>query len=142
MRTACKFRNPRNGDEYAWPVNHTTEEAFGKARSYEHTSPTSGVGLVRQQGDDQPLTLQLSGTILTRGQEAAFVNWFELSRTQSIYWVDWTGASYEVLITSYQPRRERVMLNPRDRGMDYIVRWSMQLEVLAVISGPWQGVPA
>jgi hypothetical protein len=139
-RVACSFRDPRTGTVYAWPVNHTTEEQFGKQRNVEHTAPTSGVGLVRQQGDDQPLILQLTGTILHRTQEAAFVEWFELSRLQSIYWTDWTGAEYEVIITGYQPRRERVLLNPRDRGMDYVVRWTMTLEVLAVRAGPWQGV--
>lgn len=140
-RIANRFTNPATGDIYDWPINHTAEEQFGKARNYERTAPTAGVGFVRQQGDDSPLILRMTGTILTAAQDQAFIDWFALARRQSVVFRDWTGAEYEVLIVSYQPVRQRVDWNHRDAGMrTHIIRWTMELEILNVRSGPWVGV--
>jgi hypothetical protein len=139
-RVANRFTNPSTGTTYDWPINHTTEEQFGLIRNYERTAPTAGVGFVRQEGDPTPLTLKMSGTILTVAQDSAFVTWFNLGRTHSLYFRDWTGAEYEVLFVSYQPQRVRVDWNHKDPAMrTYIIRWDMELEVLRVISGAWAG---
>ena len=139
-RVANQFRDPATGDTYDWPINHSDENETARSRNIEHTAPTSGRGLVRQQGDDSPLVFTFSGTILHAAQNARFVEWYELGRDQTVIFRDWTGAEYEVLITAYQPRRERVMWNPRDPDMrDHIIRWSMTLEVVQVLAGPWEG---
>jgi hypothetical protein len=139
-RVPNRFTNPADGTFYDWPINHTTEEQFGLIRNYERTAPTKGVGFVRQEGDPTPLTLKMSGTILTATQDTAFIGWFNLARHNSIYFRDWTGAQYEVLFVSYQPQRVRVDWNYSDPNMrTHIIRWDMELEVLRVLSGAWEG---
>lgn len=147
MRVANVFIDPANGDEYPWPINHSEEESFGKTRTIDHTAPTArgsdpGVGLIRQQGDDTPLTWKYSGTILDPTQEDAFIDWWERSRQRTIFFRDFTGAEYEVIITGYEPKRIRCLVNRRggDRWPFHYVNYTLSMEVLTIRSGPWVSV--
>jgi len=146
MRTPNVFTNPKTGATYSWAINHAEEEATGKDRTFEHTAPTAhgsdpGVGLIRQQGSEGPMVLKYSGTILSLAQHQEFVAWFNLCRTQSIWFRDFAGDEYEVIISSYAPKRERVMHNPRggETARNFIIRYSISMEVLAIRSGMWAG---
>jgi hypothetical protein len=123
---------------YDWPINHNEEEESGKVRNVTHTAPTANnVGLVKQQGDDSPFVLKLKGHIKTRAQYAAFWQWFQLCRTQTIYFRDFDNQQYEVQITSFLPTRSRRHsypapgLDPHDHYWTY----TMELEVYRFISG-------
>jgi hypothetical protein len=128
--------------DYPWPINHTTEESFGKRRNITVTSPTAGIGHILQQADDTPMVIKLGGTILTRAQHAAFAAWFERSRSRSVYFTDFAGDTYEVLIVAYEPTRQRTVRNPRDQANAplWFWRYTMELHVLNFGVGPWAGV--
>lgn len=135
-RTPNYFSNPANGDRYDWPVNHDTEDAVSKARSITRSATTSNVGIVRQQGDDGPLTLKLSGTILHRDQLRAFWHWYALCRTQTIYFYDFDNQGYEVQITEFSPVRKRTLRNPRDPSAPlHYWTYSISLDVYALLEG-------
>jgi hypothetical protein len=141
-RTAWRFTNPVNAALYDFPINPSEEEAFGKRRNVEHSSPTGLTGLVRQQGDDQPLVLKASGTILTRAQLVAMIGWFQLCRTQTIYLRDHAGDQYEGLLTAFEPTRKRTLRNPRDlaQAPEWYWTYTIEFEVVRIISGTWAGV--
>lgn len=138
-RVANRFLNPWTGDTYDWPVNHAEEESFGKSRNIDHTAPTSGQGLIRQQGDDSPMGIRLSGTVFHKAQHQAFINWFNLSRTQTIYWRNFDLEEFEVIFTGYLPQKKRTLRNPRDFANAPYHYWTytMEFDVVRFISGVW-----
>jgi hypothetical protein len=125
-----------DGTSYAWPINHDAEDAFGKTRNLEHTALLKGSGLVIQQGDDGPLTIKVSGAILHKAQVQAFDAWFERCRTETIHFTDFAGDSYEVMITSFTPTRQRTLRNPRDPSIPlHYYKYNLEMEVIQVLSG-------
>lgn len=121
---------------YDWHVNHDEEDSFGKTRTYEHTALLKGTGLVIQQGDDQPMQIKVSGTIFHRAQIEAFDAWMAWTKVETIHFRDFAGDEYEVLITSFQPKRVRTLLNPRDSGAPlHYWKYSLEMEVVEIISG-------
>jgi hypothetical protein len=138
-RTPNRFTDPWTGSYYDWPINHSEEEAFGKTRNIDHTAPTSGLGLIRQQGDDTPMAVKLSGTIFHKAQHQAFIGWLEKSRTQTIYFRDFTGETFEVIVTAYQPTRQRTIRNPRDFANAPYHYWhyTLEMDVVRFIDGDW-----
>lgn len=141
-RTANRFINPATAVEYAWAVNHREEDDGGQERSIERGAPTGAVGLVRQQGDESPLTFRYKGTILTEAQLETMIDWYVLCRTQTIYFRDFAGDEYEVVITGFKPRRIAVVQNKRDLVNAPLWKWEYEIamEVLTVRSGPWVGI--
>lgn len=140
-RTPCQFIDPATGFAYAWPINHSEESEVNVANALQYSAVMAGGGLVRQQGDPSAVTISLSGTIMHRTQHQNFIYWSLLSRQQTIYWRDQDTAQYEVQITSYKPKRERVTHNPMDPGMPlHIIRWSMDMDVFRVMWGDLLGV--
>lgn len=138
-RTANQFQDPAGvRTTYDWVVNHSEEEEFGKERNIEHSAPTGGVGLVRQQGADAPMVLELRGVIFHEAQYQEFWAWWKLSRTQTIYFHDFAGDSYEVVFTSFKPTRHRTIRNPKDysNAPYWFWRYTMRLEVVRFIDGP------
>lgn len=138
-RIANRFLNPWTGAYYDWPINNSTEESFGKTRNIDHTAPTSGLGLIRQQGDDSPMAIKLSGTIFHKAQHQAMIAYFNLSRTQTVYFRDFTGETYEVIITAYQPTRQRTIRNPRDfaNAPYHYWKYTLEMDVVRFINGDW-----
>lgn len=142
-----RFADPATGYSYEWQINHSEEEEFGKARDVEYTAQTGTefgtgkVGLVRQVGDSSPLQIKLGGTILHALQHAQFVNWFQLCKSQSIYFRDFTDTTYEVFIISFQPIRHRTMRNAADPTIPlHYWTYTMAMDVLRVLSGDWAAV--
>lgn len=109
-----KFTDPLTLASWDWPINHDEEQEVAKTRNISRSATTNNVGVVRQQGDDGPLTMKFSGTILHRSQLREFWRWYALCRTQTIYFTDFDGQEYEVQITGFAPTRHRTLLNPRD----------------------------
>lgn len=140
-RSANYFLDPATSETYAWPLNHNEEEEVSKQRSIEHTAPTSGVGLIRQQGDEDPLVFKLSGHILTYAQVRKFITFYNRCRSRTIYWVDWTGDTYEVLITRFAPKRVRTQRNARDleKAPDNYWSYTLEMEVVRVVDAIWDG---
>lgn len=136
------FENPSNAEKYVWEVGHFEEETVSKRRSIEHSANTANTGLIRQQNDDQPLTFRFGGSILTEKQLKEMIRWFQLCKTQTIYFHDFAGDSYEVLITSFEPTRQYALRNSKDptNAPNHFWRYSIEMEVVRVIDGPWEGV--
>lgn len=139
-----RFTNPANGSFYDWQVNHSTESAFGKSRQITESANTANTGLIKQQGDAQPLKMKLQGTIFHKHQLEEFVHFWQLCESQTIIFKDFTGDEYEVLIVSFDPIRKRTVRNPRDFANAPLWYWSyeLEMEVIRVISGTWAGVTA
>lgn len=141
-RIPQKFVNPSNSTEYVWPINHSEEDSVGKRRNIQESANTGNTGLVKQQGDQVPLVLKYTGTILKKSQVAAFIEWFQLCDSQTIYFYDFAGDQYEVIITAFEPIRLRTIKNPKDQANAPFHYWhySIEMEVIKVISGVWAGV--
>lgn len=132
-----KFINPANGVTYVWLVNHDEEDEAGKARTITHTAPTGATGLVRQQGDDGPYLIKLSGKILDRSQLVMFWLSYATCRTQTLHFVDYDGQRYEVQITDFAPKRVRKEYSPQRDASTPLHYWTytMVMEVFAFIAG-------
>lgn len=126
---------------YVWEANYDTEDEFSRARSYQRTATTDGVGVVRQQGDDGPVILKVSGVALRRVQHEKFVAFFLAARDRTMHFIDFEGYDYEVFITAYNPTRVRTSRNPQDPSMMFhYIKYSLQFEAVNVLSGPWAGM--
>jgi len=139
-----RFTNPSNGSFYDWAVNHSTENAFGKTRQISESANTANTGLIKQQGDSEPLRIKVAGTIFHLAQHEQFIDWWQLSENQTILFRDFTGDEYEVIVTSYTPVRKRTVKNPRDFKNAPLWYWTyeMEMEVIRVVKGAWAGVTA
>lgn len=137
-----RFTNPATSAFYDWQVNHSEEQEFGKRRNIEHGALTNGTGLVRQQSADSPMVLHLRGTIFHQAQYEEMIAWWKLSETQTIYFKDFSGDEYEVIVTEFNPVRERTIKNPRDfaNAPYWFWRYDLTMEVIRIRSGSWEGV--
>jgi hypothetical protein len=130
-----RFRDPATGDTYDWKVNHSEEDEQGKTRNITHSANTGLTGLVRQQGDDGPMVLKYTGVILDRSQYIEFWRWYDLCRTQTIYFYDPEGQGYEVQITVFTPQRVRNLSRPFRDPANYHWRYRIEMEVYRFLSG-------
>lgn len=132
-----KFINPANGVEYAWLVNHDEEQAAGKSRNITRTAPTADTGLVKQQGDDGPYLINVSGKILDRSQLVMFWLCYATCRTQTLHFLDFDGQRYEVQITDFAPQRVRKEYSPSRDPSTPMHYWTytMTMEVYSFIAG-------
>lgn len=132
---------PGEANPYLWHTNHLEEEEHGPIIGMERTAPTGGIGLVRQQGSEEPMRLTLTGTIMDPLQHLAFVVWRSRCLDRTIRFKDFAGDEYEVVITRYQPRRERVVRNPRATPGTpeqlYVRRYTIEMDVIQVLEGSW-----
>lgn len=132
MRSPNRFENPANGVVWEWPINHEEEEPGGRLRDFDFEANTSNVGLVVQQGDLQPDVLRFTGTILTQAQLDMFALWHAIGESQSVYFYDFAGDGFEVLIAKFQPRRVRAALNPRDLANAPRHFWKYTIEMVVL----------
>jgi hypothetical protein len=141
-RLAQKFVNPANGDEYTWPVNHSQEGEVDLAQGVTSSAATGNGNLVLQQGDEQPMTFTLEGTIFAKAQVEAFRKWLLLCKTQTIDFHKFDGDVFTVLITDFKPKQKPVVHNPKDSANAPLWIWTyqMQMTVVAVKSGVYLGV--
>lgn len=130
------FINPATLEAYAWPVNHspTGDKGTEKKRAITTSALTGNVGLVRQQSADEPMILKREGDILEPAQEVAMWRFFELCKTQTIYFLEFNGDAYEVQITDFKV--EHVGSGgPTHSGKGYFSRYSIEMECYKVLRG-------
>jgi hypothetical protein len=141
-RVANKFIDPKTGETYSWPINHSSEESMGQKRNIKHSAPTMNTGLNRQQGAPDPMLIRWKGTILTRAQNQAFLQWYAKCDNQTIHVEDFHGNRFEVIIVNYDPTRRPVMMNRHDpvNAPNVIWDYAMEMEVVSIVSGDWVGV--
>lgn len=137
------FIDPTTGEVYAWPINHSDEEEGGRDRAITTGANTGNVGLVKQQGELTPIVLRYTGTILQRAQYDAMLSWYARCESHTIYFTDFAGDSYEVIISAFHPRRQRTLRNPRDPSAPFWYwTYTIEMTVMAVRAGAWMGQPA
>lgn len=131
------FIDPATHTVYAWTINHAPDGDQGtqKQRSIQATANTGNVGLIRQQSDDQPLTLKRSGVILDEAQEREMWAWFKLCESQTIYFVEFSGDAFEIQITRFNSVKVGAG-SPSRNQKGYYVKWDADFEVYGVLTGP------
>jgi hypothetical protein len=136
------FTDPRTGRTYTWRTGHSEESAIGKQRQITESANTANTGLVKQQGDVQPMVLKYKGTIRHKDQLEQFWAWFQLCETQTIHFTDFAGETYEVIITDFEPVRRPTIRNPADfANMPlWYFSYDISMEVVSVVSGVLVGV--
>lgn len=137
------FKDPAGVQpDFAWPFNHSEESEGGKTRNIAYGANTANTGFVRQQSDDRPIGFGFSGAILERSHLEQMIAWYALCDSQTIYFEDFAGDEYEVIISSFKPTRLRTIRNPRDlaNAPYWYWRYEITLDVVRVISGPWTAV--
>lgn len=127
---------------YPWQINHSDEDEFGKSRNIQHGAKTASTGLVKQQSDDSPMVMRVRGVILHKAQIQEMIAWWKLCETQTIHFTDFTGDTYEVIITAFKPTREKTIKNPRDyaNAPYWIWKYELEMEVVTFISSIWSAV--
>lgn len=76
---------------------------------YQNTVAPGGRTLIFE-GQDEPLTLEWTGKVLSQEQHETFVDWFD--KRHPIQLTDDLGREYMVYLTSYEPKRERAIHYP------------------------------
>lgn len=122
---------------YSWVLNHNEEQENSRRRNIESGAPTGTVGLIRQQTDEAPAVLDWRGTILEKAQLDEFLEWYALSREQTIYLTDFAGDWVEGQITGFDRTRVRCVWNARGAPINphHYWRYSMQFTVYRFIAG-------
>jgi hypothetical protein len=129
------FINPATAEQYAWLLNHEDkgDEGTEKKRSITTTANTGNVGLIRQQSSDEPLILKRKGKIIDTTQEKEMWRWFQLCKTQTIYFVEFNEDAYEVQITDL--KMKRIGAARVRSGEPYFVEYEIEMEVYTVLTG-------
>lgn len=136
------FIDPLTGREYIWKVGHEEEQAVGKSRNVTHSGNTAGTGLIRQQGEPAPLILKYAGKILHLSQYEEFWAWYQLCESQTIYYRDYFGEEFEVVITQFEPIRKPTVRNPKDFANmpRHYYTYTITMEVVKVRAGALVGL--
>lgn len=129
-----RFRDPTGAlASYVFDINHDEEQGFNFDRSVEKTATTTGPEFVMQQGlAAQRGTLNYSGKILNASQYAAMLTYFQACETRTVFFREFTGVEYEVLITRFNPKRVRTMANQRDPTMPFnYYTYDIEMEIVS-----------
>jgi hypothetical protein len=117
--------------DYVWQVNHSDEDDTQLQRDWERTATTAGTGFVRQQGPRSPQTFRFNGTILHLNQFQQMYAYFLACDTRTIYFRDFEGHKYEVLIRAFNYKRQRTVRNPRDTSIPlHFWTYTIEMEVI------------
>lgn len=140
MRQPNKFIDP-NGviGDYAWTINHSTEDEVTNTRQMGDGAATDDIGLMPQQGTRSPINFHWHGTIFNQTDKTIMDAWYALCEVQSIYLQDFTGSAYEVLITDWNVKRVGVAWNKRG-GIPFLWQYTISIRVLKVLVGDWAGL--
>lgn len=136
------FTDPVTAFVYAWPTNHSTEEAVTKSRQMGDGAPTSNIGLVPQQGADSPVVLQWKGKMFLDAEVTEIMHFWHLCNKQTILATDFTGSQYELIITDFSPQRVPCVRNPRcpdpaNPNCFYTWSYTITLRIIRAFSGIW-----
>lgn len=139
-----KFTNPKNSESYEFDIGHSSEEPTSKTRQISNSANTANTGLIMQQGDVQPLLIKYAGTILKASQHKEMWRWYQLCQNQTIFFTDYAGNEYEVVITDFAPKREPTVKNPRDftNAPLHFWKYTITMHVVRVIKGELEGLAA
>lgn len=114
--------------DYEWQIMWDEEEGRERIRNLERTAVTSGVGFVRQQGEDSPELFRFSGTALHQNQIDKMNDYYDACETRTIFFTDFDDTTHEVLITKFNPKRVRTLKNPRDSSIP-LHYWTYEIEM-------------
>lgn len=128
--------------DYEWPINHDSETPRGRKKTQSITAPTGLYGNtqpVRQMGAVAPMQIVLSGTILTEAQRAAMIQWWELCIAQSIYFYEFNGEQYEVMIIDYEEQKMQAAANRNDpvNAPYHYYTYTLTMDVINILAGSW-----
>lgn len=140
-----KFTDPAPAGarpEYVWPLNHDEESESGRERAVDSSQNVTGTRTIQTQGELTPIRLSFQGKILLQAQLVEMLAWVNLCETRTIILTDFAGDQYEGLITSFKPRRVRVVSNSRQPDKPWYWTYTLEFTVVRVISGVWAGAPA
>jgi hypothetical protein len=131
------FIDPSTLEVYKWHLNHRPDGDKGteKKRNIEATANSGNVGLIRQQSDDEPLSLKREGDILHSDQEIAMWQWFQRCKSRTIYFVEFNGDAYEVQITDLKVERLGVVAVTAAGGKRYYAKYDLEMTVYAMLAG-------
>lgn len=122
---------------YTWDIGHNEEQDFGRETPVSDSVNVAGTRVITQQGDPSAIRLSYSGSILTRAQLVQMWKWELLCQTQTIYFTDFAGDEYEVVIDSFKPVRHsgRNRRGGTDAPMWYWT-YTIEMTVVRVLTGP------
>lgn len=113
---------------YSFDINHHDEQGTGLTRNVSRTAPTSGVGFVRQQGDQSPTIFKFEGSILRQSQKDAIDAYFAACDSRTVFFTDVDGIEREVLITAFDTTR--VAAQNRRGGLPFYWKYRLEMEVI------------
>lgn len=116
---------------YVFEINHSTEDANDRRREVQRSANTAGTGFVRQQGATSPDVKKWSGTILTQAQLDAMNAYFAACSTRTVFFRDYTGVEWEIVITGFSTTRVPTLRNPRDPTLLHYWHYTIEFEVIA-----------
>lgn len=135
-----RFRDLSTGETYEWHVNHDSEEQSGRARAINVTPNTAATEGLKSQGDQSPLVLSWSGTILHRAQHTAMWHFFELCQWYTIELRDFDGQTYEVVISAFKPQRIRGENKNDPSTPHHYWKYTIEFTIINLLSGDLAGV--
>lgn len=111
MTVKWVFTDTATSTSYTWEVNANEGgvPSYKKNIVTKNTLAPGGKTLI-YEGQDEPLTLNWTGTILTQTQYDAFVTWFQKRHQFQI--TDHLAITYWVYITEFVPTRQRAIHYP------------------------------
>lgn len=116
---------------YSFDIGHHEEDPDDQRRNITRTARTDGVGFVRQQSDKSPQTFKFAGTIMKAEQKTAMQGYFDACDNRTVFFRDYTGTEYEVLITVFSCTRVPVLRNMRDPSIMHIWKYNLEMEVIS-----------
>jgi hypothetical protein len=123
---------------YPWPVNHATEDAIKTlGRQLQRSGINPGGFMIRQRTHPGAAHLALHGNMIdrTQAQYRTFVRFFRECDSRTFDYIDASGDSYHVAITSFDARRK---ISPTRADGSYF-EYSLEAEVIAVNQGALAG---
>lgn len=116
--------------DYSFDINHKEEDGNEQRRNITRTANTANVGFVRQQGDKSPVVLKFLGTIMKQDQKDKMESFYAACDNRTIFFRDYTGVEYEVLITTFDTTRKSTIKNGRDPSIMHYWTYRLEMEVI------------
>jgi hypothetical protein len=99
------LHDPFIGDNYTFDMNPNADSSpqLKKTLAFVATAAPDGA-LIIAEGRDQPMQMQLTGTLLTQTQYTTLSSWF--TRRHPIVLTDDLGRQLTIYITGFSPKRK------------------------------------
>lgn len=117
------------GAIYEWPIGFEDEDPQKNDQNLDRTALTSGEGFVRQQGAASPTVMSLKGWIRDPVQLAKMKEFYTASKLRTILFRDIDGTGHQVIITSFEPQRQRGRSG--GTGLGYVWKYTIVMEVIS-----------